>query len=214
MPLGAGPFPAVLNRTPYDERAEWNMLERMAPAFTERGYALIVQDTRGKNGSKGQLFAFTAEARDGYDTIAWLAERPWCDGQIAMWGDSYCGFTQWAAASAGPPALKAVAPMNICDGAARVGTADGAAAACVELGEVGYRVLRGHRPQLQVCSSDYPRYLPHPGTDEDPWDAVSGVAGEQRLQLGGASGARLVLTALAMRAGEEPAAVAASSEES
>ena len=50
------------------------------------------------------------EIEDGHDTLAWIAAQSWCDGRIGMWGDSYYGYTQWAAAASGHPALKAIVP--------------------------------------------------------------------------------------------------------
>jgi putative CocE/NonD family hydrolase len=50
------------------------------------------------------------EAKDGYDTIEWLARQPWCDGQVATWGGSWRGFAQWSIAKEFPPHLKAMAP--------------------------------------------------------------------------------------------------------
>ena len=47
---------------------------------------------------------------DGYDTIEWIAQQPWSNGDVGMWGDSYYGFTQWAAVASGHPALKAIVP--------------------------------------------------------------------------------------------------------
>lgn len=48
--------------------------------------------------------------RDGYETIDWVARQTWCDGRVGMYGDSYYGFTQWAAAASGHPALRAIVP--------------------------------------------------------------------------------------------------------
>jgi putative CocE/NonD family hydrolase len=46
---------------------------------------------------------------DGFDTIQWAAQLPYSDGNVGMYGASYFGFTQWAAAVQQPPALKAMA---------------------------------------------------------------------------------------------------------
>jgi uncharacterized protein len=63
----------------------------------------------------------------------------------------------------------------------------------VELGHLGYRVQAGHRLRLQIASSDYPLYLWHPGTDENPWTATSTTPNEQRLRTGGSEGSFLSL---------------------
>ena len=39
----------------------------------------------------------------------------------------------------------------------------------VDLAHLGYRLPAGHRLRVQLASSDFPLYLPHPGTDDDPW---------------------------------------------
>ena len=64
-----------------------------------RGYHVVVQDVRGKFRSEGETVMFVHEAADGSDTIDWIVEQDWCDGSVAMWGDSYYGFTQFAALS-------------------------------------------------------------------------------------------------------------------
>jgi hypothetical protein len=81
-----------------------------------RGFAFVPQDVRGKFRSEGEPLAFVNEVPDGYDTIGWIARQPWSDGTVGMWGDSYYGFTQWAAVASGHPALKAIVPrVTIAD---------------------------------------------------------------------------------------------------
>ena len=81
-----------------------------------RGYAVIVQDTRGRFASEGDFVPMEPEALDGFDTVEWAAAQPFSDGQVGMYGASYFGFTQWSAAIQQPPALKAMVPMvTWCD---------------------------------------------------------------------------------------------------
>ena len=75
----------------------------------EAGYAVVYQDCRGTFRSGGEFIPMLNEASDGADTVAWLLEQPWCDGNIGTFGPSYLGFVQWASASASSP-LKAIAP--------------------------------------------------------------------------------------------------------
>lgn len=108
-PAGPGPYPALLQRTPYDRanlRGSGSFVLRAASA----GYAVVMQDVRGRFGSEGRFDAFVNERADGEETLAWLAAQPWCDGAIGMFGGSYVGLTQWQAAMSGHPALKAIAP--------------------------------------------------------------------------------------------------------
>jgi putative CocE/NonD family hydrolase len=72
---------------------------------------------------------------------------------------------------------------------------DGTAAE-VYLGHTGYRLPAGHRLRLQVASSDYPLYVPHPGTAESPWFATRTAVNRQRLLTGGATPSHLTVTVL------------------
>jgi hypothetical protein len=51
------------------------------------------------------------EAEDGKATLEWIAQQAWSDGRVGMWGASYLGYCQWAAAATGVPQLKALAPL-------------------------------------------------------------------------------------------------------
>lgn len=110
LPEGEGPWPAVLVRLPYDKDSRYVFFDRIARVFTQRGYAVVVQDVRGKFRSGGETIGAVNEAADGYDSIEWVSTQPWCNGVVGMFGDSYYGFTQWAAISAAHPALKAWVP--------------------------------------------------------------------------------------------------------
>jgi putative CocE/NonD family hydrolase len=69
-------------------------------------------------------------------------------------------------------------------------------AAEVYLGHTGHRLPAGHRLRLQVASSDYPLYLPYPGTVESPWFATATRINHQQLLTGGATASHLSLTVL------------------
>ena len=66
----------------------------------------------------------------------------------------------------------------------------------VYLGHTGYRVEPGHRLRLHVASSDFPVFLPHPGTAENPWDATTTRTNRHTLRTGGEQPSYLSLTAL------------------
>lgn len=110
LPDGGLPCPALLTRVPYDKCSLGTGLPLIARTVTAHGFALVAQDVRGKFRSEGEAFPYVHEAADGHDTLDWLAAQSFCDGTIGMIGDSYCAFTQWAAASTGHPALRAIAP--------------------------------------------------------------------------------------------------------
>ncbi|KAJ5371471.1 uncharacterized protein N7496_007563 [Penicillium cataractarum] len=61
------------------------------------------------------------------------------------------------------------------------------------LDDNAYRVQRGHRLQLQIQSSDFPIFIVHPGTEENPWIASKKEKSEHRIRIGGVGGASLSL---------------------
>ncbi|MFV2175228.1 CocE/NonD family hydrolase [Actinomadura sp. LOL_016] len=104
------PRPVVLVRLPYDKDGDYCFMPEIGRYFRDRGYGVVVQDVRGKYRSEGATEFGRHEVDDGYDTIQWLTEQSWCDGDVVMWGDSYYGYTAIAAAIGGHPALRAIAP--------------------------------------------------------------------------------------------------------
>ncbi|MHB1572202.1 MAG: CocE/NonD family hydrolase, partial [Solirubrobacteraceae bacterium] len=110
LPAGHGQWPVVLVRLPYDKVGRYTFMPQLAPQFTARGYAFVVQDVRGRFRSEGETLPFFHEADDGYDTLDWIVDQPWSNGAVGMFGDSYYGFTQWAAVASGHPALRAIVP--------------------------------------------------------------------------------------------------------
>jgi putative CocE/NonD family hydrolase len=104
-PEGPGPFPVLLQRTPYNRReADVGVL------LASHGYIVVLQDTRGRYDSEGEFYPFLHEAADGYDTVEWAAGLPGSDGRVGMFGGSYVGATQMLAASTHPPHLLAIFP--------------------------------------------------------------------------------------------------------
>src|SRR6185369_17996262 len=61
----------------------------------------------GRYRSEGSFTKYLSEAEDGYDTLAWLVRRPWCDGRVAPMGRSYAAHTQLALGCLDPPGLAA-----------------------------------------------------------------------------------------------------------
>lgn len=104
------PGDTVLIRLPYDKCGTYCFVPLIAEYFMARGYRVVAQDVRGKFRSQGEALLFVNEADDGYDTIEWITRQRWSNGRVAMWGDSYYGYTQLAAAASGHPALKAISP--------------------------------------------------------------------------------------------------------
>jgi len=104
-----GRAPTLVYRTPYGRRdalAESTTFTRASA----RGYAVVVQDVRGRYGSDGEFRPYEHEGRDGYDTIEWAARQPWSNGRVGTFGLSYPGAVQWLAAVENPPHLEAMVP--------------------------------------------------------------------------------------------------------
>jgi putative CocE/NonD family hydrolase len=110
MPEHGDRHPAVLVRLPYDKSGRYTFMPQIAPMFTDRGYAFVVQDVAGKFRSGGETVPYVREIEDGYDAIEWIVGQRWSNGTVGMWGDSYYGFTQWAAVESRHPALRAIVP--------------------------------------------------------------------------------------------------------
>jgi putative CocE/NonD family hydrolase len=92
---------------------------------------------------------------------------------------------------------------RISEGAYLLRPGIGSVLAAVELGHTGYRVRPGHRLRLEVSSSAFPRYIPHPGTSDDPWTAVNGRPADLSL-LAGPGGSTLSISVLRGRVATEP----------
>lgn len=136
LPEGEGPFPTLVTRTLYglpitplggelleagrawtdvassqdadDELGDAEALARGWPLVTRSGYALVVQNTRGRLGSDGVDRSWLDDRDDGYDLVEWVAAQPWSNGRIGLFGDSAVGMSAALAAAARPPALDAV----------------------------------------------------------------------------------------------------------
>lgn len=104
-----GRFPTLVYRTPYGKHAALKDYTTFARAV-ERGYAVVVQDVRGRYASGGDFRPYENEGRDGYDTIEWAARQPWSNGRVGTFGLSYPGAVQWLAAVENPPHLEAMVP--------------------------------------------------------------------------------------------------------
>ena len=109
-PKATGKYPVLIFRTPYDKNEGDPDNERSFNDAVKRGYAMVIQDVRGRYASDGQFVAYQNEGKDGYDTIEWAAKQPWSDGRVGTFGLSYPGAVQWLAAVENPPHLKAIVP--------------------------------------------------------------------------------------------------------
>jgi putative CocE/NonD family hydrolase len=108
-PFGEGPFPALLLHTPYNNQ-DGRYLLQYVPRFVQAGYAVVLVDSRGRHDSEGEWYAYVNEGKDGFEIHEWLGRRPWCNGKIGTFGESYPGGTQIWAAPYHSQFLKALVP--------------------------------------------------------------------------------------------------------
>lgn len=99
--------PVIFTLTPYIS----DTYHARAAYFASHGYAFALVDVRGRGNSSGEFEPFAQEPHDGADVVEWLAQQPFCDGKVAMWGGSYAGFDQWATAKELPPHLATIVPV-------------------------------------------------------------------------------------------------------
>jgi uncharacterized protein len=105
-PPAPGKVPALLALSPYGKELQAPALTlppqaRPSPlwdggieagdisAVIARGYAHVIADVRGTGGSDGELvgnydLGGHGEGKDVYDLVEWMAQQPWCDGNVGM----------------------------------------------------------------------------------------------------------------------------------
>lgn len=103
------PVPALINRTPYNKDEVKSFEEILA--YVDAGYAVIVQDVRGRYHSEGIFVPYEHEIEDGLTLFEWVRNQPWCTGRYATFGLSYHGGTQWLPAGTNPEGLAAIVPV-------------------------------------------------------------------------------------------------------
>ena len=142
LPEGDGPFPTLVTQTIYglpispigghgletlvptpadlageeqdddDDASAEEAIAQGWPAITRNGYALVIQNTRGRFGSGGLDRSWRDDGRDGYDLVEWINTQSWSNGQIGVFGDSATGLSALMTAAEKPPALDAVFVQN------------------------------------------------------------------------------------------------------
>lgn len=110
------PLPVVLEYIPY-RKDEVPAGQRFYSYLPQNGYIVARVDIRGTGASEGVATDeyVLDEQLDGYDAIEWLAEQPFCDGNVNMMGISYGGFTSLQVATHQPPHLRSIIPMYFTD---------------------------------------------------------------------------------------------------
>ncbi len=109
-PDAPGKFPTILSRNPYHgtDIPPQTRDKSCHRDFVSRGYAVVEAEVRGTGISEGKFRFLHNDGNDGYDTILWILQQPWCDGNIGMTGLSYLSMDQFAVAGRNPPGLKAM----------------------------------------------------------------------------------------------------------
>ena len=159
--------PVLVQRTPYDRTMIGNAASDIDPIkMALAGYAVVVQDVRGRFDSGGAFEAYTNEADDGYDTVQWAAEQPWSDGSVGIFGLSYMAQCSLLAASRRPPALRAVAALESPDNATGGDRYRGGA---LGLGVLAGWVMQAIVPAavLRAARDDPARYTEIPAVVDD-----------------------------------------------
>jgi len=121
-PEADGRYPAILGMAPYIKEIQQqppslshNIEAGATYFFVPKGYVHVIAQVRGTGFSQGQWSLYDIkEQQDGYDLVEWIAQQPWCDGNVGMIGDSYFAMIQYLVAAQQPPHLKCIVP---CDGA-------------------------------------------------------------------------------------------------
>jgi putative CocE/NonD family hydrolase len=108
-PQTADPTPTILVRIPFTETFKNRLgADAVGGFWASRGYTVVIQGTRGRYKSGGSYYPLIHDRADGIETLQWLAQQPWFDGRLGMWGGSAFGYTQWVLADQsrpGPTAL-------------------------------------------------------------------------------------------------------------
>ena len=167
-PTRDGKYPVLIFRTPYSKDEGDQDNEKTFSEAVKRGYAMVIQDVRGRFESEGEFVPYQNEGKDGYDTIEWAASQPWSDGRVGTFGLSYPGAVQWLAAVENPPHLKAMVPA-MCVSSMDQGVYFGGV---FESGWANW-AYRFMTPNLRVKKN-----LPGPQTYEETnakWNALGGA---------------------------------------
>src|SRR5262249_37651994 len=90
----SGPLPTIVMRTPYSKAGSAGP----ANLFASHGYAVVVQDVRGKFESEGEFRVYQGDVTDWTDAFDWVGKQPWSTKRIGTLGCSYLGEQQIIAA--------------------------------------------------------------------------------------------------------------------
>jgi putative CocE/NonD family hydrolase len=107
--VAPGRFPAIVERTPYNKD---DVPPALIQYYVSRGYAVVLQDVRGRYKSEGHWRPIRDDGADGAALLLWIGQQPWSSGKVGSMGTSYGGATQHALALANAPDLSAMVPVD------------------------------------------------------------------------------------------------------
>jgi putative CocE/NonD family hydrolase len=90
-PAGDGPWPTLIFRVRGSLSAGFitSVLMLNPMVAVERGYAVVIQQVRGRGLSEGEWNPFFNEGSDGADCVRWVLDQAWCNGRIGTYGTAY-----------------------------------------------------------------------------------------------------------------------------
>jgi putative CocE/NonD family hydrolase len=199
--VAEGRFPSVVARTPYGK--DFGLVKLMHVGFVHAGYAVVVQDVRGRYGSEGRWRPLFDDGPDGADLLAWIASQAWSDGKVGTVGTSYVGGTQHALALEGSQHLAAMVPVDAMSNVGRFGVRHAGAFElrwlnwALALGNPGLHALAPSGERCERTDAATGAWLLPTGktaTPEEDWELADRLASHE---------------AAAVRAADEPGAAAA-----
>lgn len=110
LPGADAPLPTVLMRLPYGKR-DYGEVRFWVDKLVSRGFAVVVQDMRGRYGSEGVFAPYPNAGPDGAATLDWIVAQPWSNGRVGTLGCSALGESQLMLAAQGHPAHRAMVPI-------------------------------------------------------------------------------------------------------
>jgi len=147
-------FPVILIRTPYQKEG----IDVFGEFFAEQGFGVIIQDVRGKYSSEGTFIPFFKEYSDGLQTLNWVQEQDWFDGNVGMWGSSYLGFSAMILSKSNHPALKSIFNLSGWIDGTQISDTDGA---FHQLMVIPWLLFEGQKTRTSITGMDLDEIFLH-----------------------------------------------------
>lgn len=176
LPAAGGAHPTLVMRLPYDKSSAQSYWYAPPQWYAAHGYAVVVEDVRGRFASDGVFAPIVHEGADGEDLIRWVLEQPWCDGALGMYGYSYAGYLQLLTCSTEiAPQIRAISPAlafsSLRDGCLRSGGATAAGFLLSWAEQLGGLTLPGSDLR-ELTSHPLASYMPCVAPEHRDWAAA------------------------------------------